>query len=85
MFLPDLIPPVDRQCTFRFFTGQKAVRGGDRRAFLERFPYLAEIGRRCKDHIEAAIRQGNRMSAGRAEVIDNAIIGFMITQDDQRP
>jgi hypothetical protein len=81
--LPDLIPPIDRQYTFRFFTGQKAVRGGDRHAFLEWFPHLSEIGRRCRKLIDTAMRQGTRMSAGRAKVIDNAIIGFMITQDDR--
>ena len=79
--LPDLIPPIDRQYTFRFFTGQKTVRAGDQRAFLEWFPYLTDIGRRCRSLIDIAMRQGNRMSAGRAKVIDNAIIGFMITQD----
>lgn len=81
--LPDLIPPIDRQYTFRFFTGQKAVPAGDRQAFLEWFPYLAEIGSRCRTPIEAAMRQGTPMSAGRAKVIDNAIIGFMITKDDR--
>ena len=80
--LPDLIPPIDRQYTFRFFTGQKAVRGGDRHAFLDWFPYFAEIGRRCREAIDAAMRHGAHMSAGRAKVIDNAIIGFMSTQDD---
>jgi hypothetical protein len=82
--LPDLIPPIDRQYTFRFFTGQKAVPAGDRQAFLEWFPYLAEIGRRCRSPIEAAIRQGTPMSDGRAKVIDNAIIGFMITKDNRQ-
>jgi hypothetical protein len=81
--LPDLIPPIDRQYTFRFFTGQKTVRGGDRRAFLEWFPYLADIGRRCRNPIDTAMRQGTRMSSGHAKVIDNAIIGFMITRDDR--
>lgn len=33
--LPDLIPPIDRQYTFRFFTGQKAVHAGDQQAFLD--------------------------------------------------
>jgi hypothetical protein len=82
--LPDLIPPIDRQYTFRFFTGQKAVPAGDRQAFLEWFPYFAEIGSRCRSPIEAAMRQGTPMSDGRAKVIDNAIIGFMITKDNRR-
>jgi hypothetical protein len=79
--LPDLIPPIDRQYTFRFFTGQKTVPAGDRQAFLDWFPYLAEIGRRCRRPIDDAMRRGAPMAAGRAKVIDNAIIGFMLAQN----
>jgi hypothetical protein len=76
-----LIPPIDRQYTFRFFTGQKLVPSGDRSAFLEWFPCLAEIGRRCRTPIETAMNRGGPMARGPAKVIDNAIIGFMQTQD----
>lgn len=82
--LPDLIPPIDRQYTFRFFTGQKLVPSGDQRAFLEWFPYLAEIGRRCRDAIESAMNRGGPMATGAAKVIDNAIIGFMQAKDIAR-
>ena len=78
--LPDLIPPIDRQYTFRFFTGQKAINSGDHRAFLEWFPYLAEIGRRCHRSIDAAITRDG-MATGKSKVIDNAIIGFMRARD----
>lgn len=79
--LPDLIPPIDRQYTFRFFTGQKQVQHGDRRAFLEWYPYLAEIGRRCHGPIGAALTSNGPMASGAAKVIDNAIIGFMQAQE----
>ncbi len=82
--LPGLIPPIDRQYTFRFFTGQKQIPSGDQRAFLEWFPYLAEIGRRCRGAIETAIDRGGPMASGPAKVIDNAIIGFMQAQDTTR-
>jgi hypothetical protein len=82
--LPELIPPIDRQYTFRFFTGQKQIPAGDQRAFLEWFPYLAEIGRRCRNTIEIAINRGGPMASGPAKVIDNAIIGFMQAQDATR-
>jgi hypothetical protein len=81
--LPGLIPPIDRQYTFRFFTGQKQIPSGDQRAFLEWFPYLAEIGRRCRGEIELALNHGGPMATGPAKVIDNAIIGFMQAQDTQ--
>jgi len=75
--LPALVPPIDRQYTFQFFTGQKAVTKGDERALLAWFPYLAEVGHRAKDDIDAALTRGGFMATGPAKIIDNAIIGFM--------
>jgi len=80
--LPSLIPPIDRQYTFRFFTGQKVIPSGER-AFLEWFPYFAEIGQRCRGPIDAAISRGGLMATGPSKVIDNAIIGFMQAKDTQ--
>jgi len=77
--LPDLVPPIDRQYTFNFFTGQKMV-PSDRAAFLDWFPRLAEIGAECRDQIQAAIARGGFMATGEAKVIDNAIMGFMQRQ-----
>jgi hypothetical protein len=74
--LPDLIPPIDRQYTFSFFTGQKMV-ANDQSAFLDWFPKLADIGARCRGPIDNAIRRGGFMATGEAKVIDNAIMGFM--------
>jgi hypothetical protein len=74
--LPDLIPPMDRQYTFTFFTGQNRV-PSDHAAFLDWFPRLAEVGGRCRDQIQAAIDRGGFMATGEAKVIDNAIMGFM--------
>ena len=74
--LPDLIPPIDRQYTFSFFTGQRAV-PSDQAAFLGWFPRLADIGIRCREPIGEAILRGGFMATGEAKVIDNAIMGFM--------
>lgn len=74
--LPDVLPPIDRQYTFNFFTGQKAV-VSDRSAFLTWLPLFADIGRRCRAPIEEAMRRGGFMATGQAKVIDNAIMGFM--------
>jgi hypothetical protein len=78
--LPDLVPPIDRRYTFRFFTGQMNVGYGDQQAFLEWFPYLCEIGRERRLEIEAAVDRGGFMATGPAKVIDNAIMGFMQLQ-----
>jgi DNA-binding MarR family transcriptional regulator len=82
--LPELVPPIDSQYTFRFFTGQKVVNRGDEHAFLEWFPLLCEIGRRCADEIAAALERGGVMATSQSKVIDNAIIGFMQRQDGGR-
>ncbi|MFC9250414.1 hypothetical protein [Amycolatopsis thailandensis] len=77
--LPDLIPPIDRAHTFRFFTGSGYVRS-DRHSFLEWLPRFASIGRRCAEPIidVMAAPVGTRfMGTGKAKVIDNAIISFM--------
>jgi hypothetical protein len=75
--LPDLVPPIDRQYTFQFFTGQKSVQHGDAAAFAEWFPYLCEIGRSCRPEIERITERAGFMATSPAKVIDNAIIGFM--------
>ena len=80
--LPDLIPPIDREYTFRFFTGQKSV-ASDRTAFLDWFPVLASIGAQSSEPIRDAIRRRGFMATGEAKVIDNAIMGFM-QQRNQR-
>ena len=74
--LPDLIPPIDRRYTFRFFTGQMMV-ASDRAAFLSWFPQLADIGSRCRQPIRDALRREGFMATGEAKIIDNAIMGYM--------
>lgn len=79
--LPSLVPPIDRQYTFRFFTGQRNLASSDQKAFLEWFPYFAEIGSRAAAEIQDALDRGGVMATGAAKVIDNAIIGFMRGED----
>jgi hypothetical protein len=82
--LPDLIPPIDRQYTFSFFTGQKMV-ASDHVAFLDWLPQFAAIGTRCQEPIRDAINRGGFMATGEAKVIDNAIMGFMQQQRLSEP
>jgi hypothetical protein len=74
--LPDLVPPIDRRYTFRFFTGRQRVQS-DRVAFLDWFPRMAGIGAYCDEPIREAIDRGGYMATSAAKVIDNAIMGFM--------
>ncbi len=78
--LPALVPPIDRQYTFRFFTGQNLVMKGERGPFLEWWPRLCEIGRRCSSEIRAALGRPDVMATSQSKVIDNAIVGFGLRQ-----
>jgi hypothetical protein len=77
--LPDLIPPIDRQYTWRFFTGQTTYlpKRDEQAAFRNWFPRFADIASRKQEAITDAIRRGGFMATGVAKVVDNAIMGFM--------
>jgi len=81
--LPDLIPPVDRSYTIRFFYGNKGGRnqvplpsGGDSRIFGEIYPLFWYIGTKNKEDIIESI--GKEFYTSQTKVIDNAIIGYVI-------
>lgn len=76
--LPELVPPVDREYTIRFFLHNKNLSQGDEAAFLEMFPYFHRICTQCRDRIEARIGRG--MSTSSTKVTDNAIVGFVRTR-----
>lgn len=78
--LPDLIPPIDREYTFRFFTGQTLVWNGERESFLAWWPGLCDIGRRCARDIRRAVGRPEVMATSPSKVIDNAIVGFRLRQ-----
>ncbi|CNF00674.1 Uncharacterised protein [Mycobacterium tuberculosis] len=81
--LPDLVPPIDRQYTVRFFTGGTTLPTDDQRAFSAIFPALVEIAERSEQAIDRALERGGVMATGPTKVIDNAIIGFMQTRNTQ--
>lgn len=60
--LPALMPPIDREYTFRFFTGQTLVMNGEKEPLLEWWPYLCEIGRRCAAQIRRAVGRPELMA-----------------------
>jgi hypothetical protein len=75
--LPDLVPPIDREYTIRFFLHNKNLSQGDEAAFLAMFPHFHRIATRCRDKIEARLERG--MNTSPTKVIDNAIVGFVRT------
>lgn len=82
--LPDLIPPIDRNYTLRYFglstmlPSQKAARS----IFLELFPLFAHVARTIPDPIQAHVRLGEEnWHTSFTKVIDSAIIGALIQQN----
>jgi hypothetical protein len=73
--LPDLIPPVDREYTIRFFHENKMMTMGDEAAFKEVYPALAEIASRAGDNLRVNSR--SPMNTSSTKILDNAIIGYV--------
>jgi|HubBroStandDraft_6_1064221.scaffolds.fasta_scaffold01128_5 hypothetical protein len=76
--LPELVPPIDRQYTIRFFFHHKSMNQGDQIAFREMYPRFCEIANRCSEKI--GVRLGRGMNTSTSKVIDNAIVGFVLTR-----
>jgi hypothetical protein len=74
--LPDLIPPIDREYTTRFFYNLKTYTRGDEQAFYEMYPRLHRIATSCKDELTGEV--GTGMSTSATKVIDNAIVGYVL-------
>ncbi len=72
--LPNLIPPIDREYTLRFFYNHTTLNQGDEKAFKEIYPYLHTIASSKKETIRKKL--GHGMNTSETKVIDNAIVGF---------
>ncbi len=76
--LPDLMPPIDREYTLRFFYNHTTLNQGDKVAFKEIYPYFYEIASACRDKIMSHVGFG--MNTSQTKVIDNAIVGFVLKE-----
>jgi hypothetical protein len=79
--LPDLVPPIDRTYTCRFFYGRMQPRGSASEVFSCVFSSLAPL---AKKH-EAAVREavGSYICLGHAKALDNAIVGFVLNHPER--
>jgi len=76
--LPELIPPIDREYTIRFFFHNKNLSQGGQTAFREIYPHFYRIAMECSKKIEPRIGLG--MNTSTTKVIDNAIVGYVLTR-----
>ena len=76
--IPDLMPPIDRQYTLKFFNYTDLKRDKEEAIFREIYRYFHKIAFSCKDKIKSHIGVG--MNTSQTKVIDNAIIGFVLEE-----
>jgi hypothetical protein len=74
--LPELVPPIDRQYTLRFFYHHTSLNQGDEQAFSEMYPHFHHIARSCRNEIQS--RLGTGMNTSPTKVIDNALVGYVL-------
>ena len=78
--LPDLVPPVDRNYTCRFFYGGPQPQGDAGEVFSVIFPQLYALAKRHRDVVRRAA--GGYFALGDAKVLDNAIVGFVLNHQN---
>lgn len=74
--LPDLVPPIDREYTFRFFYDRNTLSIEESAAFEEMYVEFDRIARLCSGDI--AHQLGRNWHTGVAKVVDNAVVGYVI-------
>lgn len=74
--LPNLIPPIDREYTIKFFFNNKTIGGRDERIFRMIYPWFLKIGLVNKTKIKKIV--GREFHTSETKVIDNAIVGFVL-------
>jgi hypothetical protein len=75
--IPELVPPMDRQYTLRFFFEHTTMNQGDRMAFDVMLPQFHQIATNCAEQISSLIGVGS-MNTSVTKIIDNAIVGYGI-------
>jgi len=81
LLLPDLVPPIDRTYTCRFFFGRMQPPGSAAEVFRRIYPPLAALAKRH----EVAVRKatGTYICLGHAKALDNAIVGFVLNHPER--
>jgi hypothetical protein len=81
--LPDLVPPMDREYTFRFFYGRNMLSVDERTAFGEMFTRLIGVAGSQRAVIAAVLDKS--WNTSESKVVDNAIVGYLIAREAAEP
>lgn len=80
--LPDLIPPIDRAYTGRFFAWH-------RRYFQDRQPQILKEGllffNRLAREVQPQFFRGSRWRTSQTKILDNAVVGYCILENLSHP
>jgi hypothetical protein len=79
--LPDLVPPVDRRYTCRFFFGTTQPQGTAADLFTTVFTQLQGLAKRHEGVVRRA--RGGYLALGDAKILDNAIVGFVLNDPER--
>lgn len=77
--LPSLVPPMDREYTFRFFYGRNMLSIDEHTAFGEMFIRLLGLAY-SQESVIRKLRD-DTWNTSSSKVIDNAIVGYMIARE----
>ena len=77
--LPMLVPPIDREYTYRFFCGRTMLSIQERAAFSEVFTRLLSVAAECSSVIGTLL--GESWNTSPAKVVDNAVVGYLIARE----
>jgi hypothetical protein len=81
--LPALVPPMDRNYTYRFFYGRQMLSIDERAAFGEIFSRLLNVAATRGDEIRALL--DNAWNSSPAKVVDNAVVGYLSAEEGAPP
>ncbi len=81
--LPALVPPMDRNYTYRFFYGRNTLSIDEREAFGEIFSRLLKVGAGRGDGVRGLLDKVWNSST--AKVVDNAVVGYLISEEGAPP
>jgi len=75
--LPDLVPPIDRQYSLRFFFNHNRIYDEKRQFIIIYMSYYA-IAHQMRESIANLVRESRDWNTSETKVIDNAIIGYVL-------